>query len=94
MFRRVKWNDSYGFITNGVDEMTPKGFTFCSIEINKGHFIDISIIYILMLNMMKALSVQEKSNMIQLTEYINGISAGKSNTCLWLIKFTIYPRRC
>ncbi len=38
---RYKWEDSYGFITNGADQMTPKGILFTSIEIEPGYFIDV-----------------------------------------------------
>lgn len=38
---RYKWEDSHGFITDGADQMTPKGILYTSIEIEPGYFIDV-----------------------------------------------------
>lgn len=38
---RYKWNDSYGFIENGADQLTPKGIVYTSIEIAPGYFVDV-----------------------------------------------------
>lgn len=38
---RKTWNKRYGFISNGADEMTPKGILYSSMEIKPGYFIDV-----------------------------------------------------
>lgn len=38
---RCKWNKTHGFITDGADQMTPKGILYSSMEIQPGYFIDI-----------------------------------------------------
>ena len=77
MFDRITWKDSHGFIVNGADSMTKKGFTFTSMEIKSGYFIDIY-------NLHTDANHDEKStearnaNMAQLADYIKGISEGKA----------------
>ncbi|ORX53019.1 hypothetical protein BCR36DRAFT_582417 [Piromyces finnis] len=74
---RVAWKDTHGFITNGADQMIPKGFLYSSIEIEQGYFIDIY-------NLHTDADIDEgslaarRSNMAQLAEYIKTRSAGKA----------------
>ena len=77
MFDRIKWKDAHGFIVDGADEMTPKGFTFTSMEIKSGYFIDIYNIHT-DAGHDESSSAARNSNMAQLAEYIKGISAGKA----------------
>ena len=77
MFDRNPWEDLHGFIVDGADAMTPKGFTFTSMEITPGFFIDVYNIHTDADR--DELSVDARnSNMAQLAEYIQGISAGKA----------------
>lgn len=76
-FDRNKWEDAYGFIINGADEMTRKGFTFTSMELKSGYFIDIYNLHTDAGH--DGLSSDARnSNMAQLAEYIKGISRGKA----------------
>lgn len=37
---RVAWNDACGILTDGSDELTPKGFTYTVIDIGNGIYVD------------------------------------------------------
>ena len=74
---RIKWNDSYGIITNGADQMTPKGILYSSIEIADGYFIDVYDIHTDADTDDGSMAARE-SNLKQLAEYINNRSAGKA----------------
>lgn len=37
---RVTWNDSYGILSAGSDELTPKGFVYTVIDIGNGIYVD------------------------------------------------------
>ena len=76
-FKRLKWKDTHGIIVDGADQMIPKGFTYNSVEIKPGFFIDIY-------NIHTDADIDEKSmycrrsNMAQLSEFIQKASAGKA----------------
>jgi len=77
MTTKIAWKDTHGFITDGADQMIPKGFTYASMEIKPGYFIDIYNIHTDADTDEKSLAAR-RSNMAQLAEYINGKSAGKA----------------
>ena len=37
---RVAWNDAYGILSDGSDELTPKGFVYIVIDIGNGIYVD------------------------------------------------------
>ncbi|OUM60347.1 hypothetical protein PIROE2DRAFT_46344, partial [Piromyces sp. E2] len=74
---RVAWKDTHGFITDGADQMIPKGFLYSSIEIKPGYFIDIYNLHTDADTDEGSLAAR-RSNMAQLAEYINNRSAGKA----------------
>ncbi|OUM58382.1 hypothetical protein PIROE2DRAFT_16369 [Piromyces sp. E2] len=74
---RVAWKDTYGFITNGADQMIPKGFCYSAVEIKPGYIIDIYNLHTDADTDEKSLAAR-RSNMAQLAEYINTRSAGKA----------------
>ena len=61
-----------------MDEMTKKGFTFTSMEIQSGYYIDIIYNIYTHANHDNSSITARNSNMVQLAEYIKGISAGKA----------------
>ena len=77
MFDRIEWKDRHGIIIDGADKMTKKGFTFTSMEIESGYFIDIYNLHTDANNDDSSIAARN-SNMAQLAEYIKGISAGKA----------------
>ena len=96
MFDRVTWEKRHGFITDGADEMTPKGFTFTSLEIKPGYFIDIYNLHTDAENDEKSIE-SRNSNMEQISKYIKGISEGKAviifgdtNTLYTKVNYTFY----
>lgn len=74
---RYKWNDSYGFIDNGADQMTPKGILYSSVEIEPGYFIDIYDIHT-DAGSDEGSYAARRSNMIQLANLISERSIGKA----------------
>lgn len=74
---RYEWNDRYGFIDNGADQMTPKGILYTSIEIEDGYFIDV---YNLHTDAGSDEGSYEarRSNMLQLAALIQERSVGKA----------------
>jgi endonuclease/exonuclease/phosphatase family metal-dependent hydrolase len=77
MSTKIKWKDTHGFIEDGADEMIPKGFCYSSVEIKPGYFIDIYNIHTDADTDEQSMAAR-RSNMAQLSEYINNISAGKA----------------
>lgn len=77
METRVKWNDTYGFISNGADQMTPKGFTYTSVQIADGYCIDVYNLHTDADTDEGSLAAR-RSNMNQLAAYIQQRSAGKA----------------
>lgn len=74
---RYKWKDSYGFITNGADQMTPKGILYSSMEISDGCYIDIYNIHTDAGTDPGSMKARE-SNLRQLAELINQRSVGRA----------------
>jgi len=74
---REVWKETHGFISNGADQMIPKGFCYSSVEIQPGYFIDIYNIHTDADTDDKSLSAR-RSNLQQLAEYINNRSSGKA----------------
>lgn len=72
---RYKWNDSYGFIENGADQMTPKGILYTSIEIEPGYFVDVYNIHT-DADCDEGSLAARRSNMNQLAALINERSVG------------------
>jgi endonuclease/exonuclease/phosphatase family metal-dependent hydrolase len=77
MTSNEKWKDTHGFIEDGADEMIPKGFCYSSVEIKPGYFIDIYNIHTDADTDEQSMAAR-RSNMAQLSEYIDNISAGKA----------------
>ena len=75
--QRYKWNDSHGFITNGADQMTPKGILYSSMEIAPGYYIDIYDIHTDAGTDPGSMAARE-SNLKQLAELILQKSSGKA----------------
>ncbi|WP_243240343.1 jacalin-like lectin [Clostridium cibarium] len=74
---RYKWKDSYGVITHGADQMTPKGILYSSMEIEPGYFVDIYDIHADADTDEGSLKAR-RSNMEQLASLINERSTGKA----------------
>lgn len=74
---RYKWKDSHGFITDGADQMTPKGILYSSIEIEPGYFIDIYDIHTDAGDDEESYAAR-RSNMNQLADLIKERSVGKA----------------
>lgn len=77
MFKRVKWDCTHGIIIDGADQMIPKGFTFNSVELKPGYFIDIYNIHTDADCDEESMACR-RSNMAQLAEYIKKTSEGKA----------------
>ena len=77
MSTKIKWKDTHGIIIDGADQMIPKGFTYSSMEIKPGFFIDIYNIHTDADCDEKSMAAR-RSNMAQLAEYITNASAGKA----------------
>ena len=77
MSTKIKWKDTHGIIIDGADQMIPKGFTYASMEIKPGFFIDIYNIHTDADCDEESMKCR-RSNMAQLAEYINKVSAGKA----------------
>ena len=77
MSTNVKWVDTHGIIVDGADQMIPKGFCYSSIEIKPGFFIDIFNLHTDADTDEESMAAR-RSNMAQLAEYINKVSAGKA----------------
>ena len=77
MSTKIAWKDTHGFITDGADQMIPKGFTYSSMEIKSGYFIDIYNIHTDADTDEQSMEAR-RSNMAQLSEYINKVSSGKA----------------
>ena len=75
--RRYEWEDRHGFITDGADQLTPKGILFTSIEIADGYFIDVYDIHTDADCDEDSLAAR-RSNMIQLAELIQERSVGRA----------------
>ena len=77
MSTKVKWTDTHGIIIDGADQMIPKGFTYSALEIKPGFFIDIYNIHTDADCDEESMRCR-RSNMAQLADYINKVSAGKA----------------
>lgn len=74
---RYTWVDRHGLISDGADQLTPKGILYSSMELEPGYFVDIYNLHT------DAGSDEEsyaarRSNMIQLATLINQRSVGKA----------------
>lgn len=74
---RYTWNDRSGFISNGADQMTPKGILYSSVEIEPGFFVDIYNIHTDAGDDEGSYNAR-RSNMLQLGELIKQRSVGKA----------------
>jgi len=77
MFTKVAWKDTHGIIYDGADQMIPKGFTYTSMEIKPGYFIDVYNIHTDADTDEESMAAR-RSNMAQLADYINKVSSGKA----------------
>jgi len=77
MFTKVAWKDTHGIIYDGADQMIPKGFTYTSMEIKSGYFIDVYNIHTDADTDEESMAAR-RSNMAQLADYINKVSSGKA----------------
>lgn len=71
-YDRIEWDKIYGW-----DSASRKGFTFTSIEIKKGYFIDIYNLHGDAFDDKKSIEGRN-SNLAQISKYIQGISEGKA----------------
>ncbi len=72
---RYEWEDRYGLINNGADQLTPKGIIYTSIEIEPGYFVDVYNLHTDADCDEKSLEAR-RSNMNQLAALINERSVG------------------
>ena len=72
---RYEWEERYGLIENGADQLTPKGILYTSIEIEPGYFVDVYDIHTDADCDEDSLAAR-RSNMIQLAELIKERSVG------------------
>ena len=72
---RYEWEERHGFITDGADQLTPKGILFTSIEIADGYFVDVYDIHTDADCDEESLAAR-RANMIQLAELIEERSVG------------------
>ena len=73
--KRVTWKDSNGYFTDGMDALAPKGFIKCTIDVN-GVLIDLYNVHNDAYRT-DADQLAKKSQLIQLTEYIEENSKGR-----------------
>ena len=73
--KRVAWKDSNGYFTDGMDALAPKGFIKCTIDVN-GVLIDLYNVHNDAYRT-DADQLAKKSQLIQLTEYIEENSKGR-----------------
>ena len=71
-YDRIGWKEIYG-----IDFATRRGFTFTSLEIKKGYFIDIYNLHCDEFDDKKSIEGRN-SNLAQISKYIQGISEGKA----------------
>ena len=69
---RVTWNDR-----NGVDALTPKGFTMARVRLQEGVFVDIYNLHAQAQTADADLAARRK-NILQLIGYIESVSAGRA----------------
>ena len=72
---RVKWNKSFGFITNGADQMTPKGFLYTQVEIEAGVYVDYYSFHA-DADTDSGSEAARRDNLSQIAEYVNTYSKG------------------
>lgn len=75
--KRVEWEDRYGLIENGADQLTPKGILYTAIEIEPGYFIDVYDIHTDADCDEDSLAAR-RSNMNQLAAMIQEYSTGRA----------------
>lgn len=75
--KRVEWEDRYGLIENGADQLTPKGILYTAIEIAPGYFIDVYDIHTDADCDEDSLAAR-RSNMNQLAAMIQEYSTGRA----------------
>ncbi len=74
---RYEWEDRHGLISDGADQLTPKGILYTTIEIEPGYFIDVYDIHADADCDEESLAAR-RSNMIQLATLIQERSAGRA----------------
>lgn len=74
---RYTWEERYGFISNGADQMTPKGILYTTVEIEPGVMIDVYNIHT-DAGSDEGSYAARRSNMIQLADLIQERSTGKA----------------
>ena len=74
---RYKWNESSGLVSNGADQLTPKGILYSSMELAPGYFVDIYNLHTDAGSDEASLAAR-RSNMTQLATLINQRSIGKA----------------
>ena len=75
--KRVAWEERYGLIENGADQLTPKGILYTAIEIAPGYFIDVYDIHTDADCDEDSLAAR-RSNMNQLAAMIQEYSKGRA----------------
>ena len=75
--QRITWNDRHGIFDSGSDELTPKGFTFMTYEIEPGVKIDVYNLHADAGSDEQSLAAR-RSNIEQLSNYIEQHSEGNA----------------
>lgn len=75
--QRITWNDRYGLFDSGSDELTPKGFTFMTYEIEPGVKVDVYNLHADAGSDEQSLAAR-RSNIEQLSSYIEQHSEGNA----------------
>ena len=73
--KRVTWKDRYGYIDNGSDKLTPKGFMYCQAILEPGVYVDIYTLHTDAGSSEGDYSAR-RNNIIQIANYIKEHSQG------------------
>lgn len=75
--KRITWRQRHGFLGNGDDQLTPKGFMYSQMMVEPGVYVDVYTVHTDAGGDSGSLAAR-RDNMIQLAEYINTHSAGNA----------------
>ena len=76
-FKRITWDDRYGLLDSGSDLLTPKGFSYARINLERGAFIDLYNLHADAGTDDGSLAAR-RSNVRQIYNYILNNSAGNA----------------
>lgn len=75
--KRITWKKRYGFLGDGNDQLTPKGFMYTQMIVEPGVYIDVYTLHTDAGGDSGSLAAR-KDNIVQLAEYINTHSLGNA----------------